>query len=291
MERKIQRTTSLKQMWIRWHKLRTALFIVILTVLLAVIIGGYIFDWAWAGFGAYTSPPHIVKTDFQREKTLWDWMQLLIIPVVLALGGLWFNLQQSRTEREIAADHQREDILEAYLDRMSSLLLDYQLRDSHPGSQIREVAHVRTLTVLRKLDPVRKAALLMFLQDSGLIFGEKAILILDGADLTKATLFKARLHGANISRANMSYVDLREAELSLATMQETNLAGADLRGANLVGADLRKADLHGANLIGADLREANLDETNLQDTKVAKDQLMKAGSHKDANGLNDSMWL
>jgi hypothetical protein len=28
------------------------------------------------------------------DKTLWNWLHLLIIPVVLAIGGYWFNRQQ-----------------------------------------------------------------------------------------------------------------------------------------------------------------------------------------------------
>lgn len=281
-------TATFKRRWNRWHKLCAVLLIIALVALVAAIVGGYAFDWAWAGFGSYISPPHDGHNDFQREKTLWDWMQLLIIPVVLALGALWFNWQQSQTEHEIAADRQQEDILEAYLDRMSALLLDYHLRNSHPGSEIRQVAHVRTLTVLRKLDPTRKATLLRFLQDAGLISGEKAILVLDGADLTKVSLRRAHLHGTNLSKADLSGADLRETDLSLVTMQGTNLTAADLRRTNLAGADLRKANLQGANLIGADLHEANLDETNLQNAKVANDQLMKAESLKGVSGFDAS---
>lgn len=271
-----------------WHKHLGALIVVALLVLLSVVIGGYIFDWTWAGLGPYISPPHDVHNDFQRAKTFWDWMQLLVIPLVLALGALWFNWQQSRTEREIAVDQQREDILEAYLDRISALMLDYKLRDSHLGSPIREVAHIRTLTVLRKLDPGRKATLLKFLQDSGLIIGESAVLALNGADLTKVSLHKAVLKGANLSNADLSDADLSKTDLSLATMQSTVLAGADLRGSNLNGADLRRADLHGANLIGADLHEANLEEANLHDAKVEDTQLMKSESLKGVSGLDES---
>jgi hypothetical protein len=71
---------------------------------------------------------------------------LLIIPVVLAAGGLWFNRQERRaqndietrrqesaqalareereSDRKIAEDRTREDTLQRYLDRMSELVLD-----------------------------------------------------------------------------------------------------------------------------------------------------------------------
>ncbi len=34
------------------------------------------------------------------NKTLWDWLQLLIIPAVLAVGGYIINLTISRSEQE-----------------------------------------------------------------------------------------------------------------------------------------------------------------------------------------------
>jgi len=38
-----------------------------------------------------------------RGKTIWDWLQLLIIPAVLAIGGYLFNFTTSRNERQAAA--------------------------------------------------------------------------------------------------------------------------------------------------------------------------------------------
>src|SRR6266480_3014090 len=33
-------------------------------------------------------------------KTLWDWLQLLVVPILLAIGGFWLNqIQKSREER------------------------------------------------------------------------------------------------------------------------------------------------------------------------------------------------
>src|SRR5215207_7084285 len=42
--------------------------------------------WKWTKFG---------------EKSGWDWMELLIIPLVLALGGLLFSLAQDTRQQEI----------------------------------------------------------------------------------------------------------------------------------------------------------------------------------------------
>lgn len=58
-------------------------------------------DWAdWTGFGEYTGTFPVEK----RGKTLWDWLDLLIAPIILALGALWFNKQQRNLELEIKTD-------------------------------------------------------------------------------------------------------------------------------------------------------------------------------------------
>ena len=107
------------------------LFLVGLLILIVLIILGYIYNWAWVGIG-------LNAPSFQHRKTLWDWLQLLIIPAVLAVGGYVFNLTVSRnerkatasrdqTERDIATDNQQEAALQAYIDKMSELLLDKNL--------------------------------------------------------------------------------------------------------------------------------------------------------------------
>src|SRR5215472_12647663 len=113
--------------WKNTSKMLDAVVILMLVVLIAlvvVIILGYTNNWSWAGL---------------RGKTLYDWLQLLIIPAVLAVGGYLFNFTTSRneqkatqlrdqTELDIAIDNQREAALQAYIDSMSELLLEKKLR-------------------------------------------------------------------------------------------------------------------------------------------------------------------
>lgn len=265
-----------------WQKIKRCLFVagiiavsILVIVMIVGIIGGYLFNWTWTGLS---------------QKTLWDWLQLLIIPAVLAVGGYLFNFAASRTEREIASDKQSEDALQAYIDKISELLLEKHLRQSQPEDEVRNIARVRTLTVLPRLDHGRKGSVLRFLYDSGLITSGKTIIDLGGvtlssdesgrrnlesgrADLSGARLNYSFLRGANLGRvdltgANLSRADLRGADLSFATLSRATLRGAtireaDLGRADLDEADLSEADLKGANLSGADLEGANLAGANL----------------------------
>src|SRR5438067_1077894 len=76
---------------------RSFIFILIMILLLIWFIClGYTQSWSkWTGFGEYTSNPHDEHIEFQREKTFWDWMQLLIIPIMLAAVAFLFNYQQT----------------------------------------------------------------------------------------------------------------------------------------------------------------------------------------------------
>ncbi len=278
---------------------------------IALLIGGYFFNWTWTGFGPYTPP----TSDFQREKTLYDWLQLAIIPAAIAFGVVWFTrLQQQRdqqladmrakvereaaekraqaereaaekrdqTERDIALDNQREVALQAYIDDMSSLLLEKNLRKSGEDDEVRKVARIRTLTVLPRLDKTRKSSVLQFLYESGLIYKGKCIIVLGGADLRGADLSFADLRKADLSGARLIGANLRDADLRDAELVGTILREADLSRAFLIGANLYYASLNEANLIEANLGGANLEDVVLFEAKVTTEQLNQAKSLKGA---------
>jgi uncharacterized protein YjbI with pentapeptide repeats len=243
--------------------------ILTLVVVLVLIRLGY--AYRATGFGQYK-----VNGEVQPFKTLWDWFDLLIVPIVLALGGYLFTRSENQRTQEIARETRQEDTLQAYFDGMSQLLTDKDrpLHRTLLGDNLSTVARARTLTVLSRLDGDRKARIVQFLFESGLIARDYRVLSLEGADL----------RGANLSEANLRMVDLSEADLRGAYLYRTNLSEAHLPRADLSNADLSNADLgrsgsfmanlSGANLYGtnlfqanlalADLREANLSEADLR---------------------------
>jgi Pentapeptide repeats (8 copies) len=220
------------------------------------------------------------------DKTLWDVLQLLIVPLALAAIGFFFSLQQDRrqeaiedqraaSEQNIEEQRAQDTALQAYLDQMSTLLLEGKLRESEEGNEERTLARARTITVLQRLNPKRKAAVLQFLVEANLVQsvgGRAPILTLRGADLQGAKLSSFNLSCASLndddqitdptSCADLSCADLSGADLSGVTMNGVILRGADLSYARLnnarIFANLSYADLVGADLSGADLSGANL---------------------------------
>jgi uncharacterized protein YjbI with pentapeptide repeats len=261
----------LRSWWKNTSKTLDAVSIISLVILLALvmmIILGYIYNWTWAGL---------------HGKTLYDWLQLLIIPAVLAVGGYFFNFATSRTEREIASDRQREDALQAYINNMSTLLVENDLREQVQLDRVRKIGRVRTLIVLPRLDGERKPSVLQFLYESGLIDKDRKIVDLDGADFSGANLMYANLSKADLSRANLSKANLSNTNLIEAELSSANMFRADLSNANLLGASLYRANLHLANLsdailMGADLTGADLFGVDLRGANYTTEQLDQAAS-------------
>ena len=107
------------------------------------------------------------------DKTLWDWLDLLIVPAVLAIGGYLFNNSQNRATQRATEQRAQDDALQAYLDHMSDMLISEKdqpsLYDEHPLDRLRAVARARTLTVLPRLAGDGKGRVVQFLRESNLI--------------------------------------------------------------------------------------------------------------------------
>jgi uncharacterized protein YggL (DUF469 family) len=189
----------------KWKVLWFALLAFMLVGFVITIIGGYAFNWAWTGFSA---------------NKLWEWLNLLILPVTLALAANLISMQQNRRglqegeaqhqhDLQIAEDNRQEEVLDAYIDQMIQLLLEKNLKASGPGSDIREVARIHTLTALRRLNTTRQRIVLQFLDEAGLIQQANPIINLSGIDLS----------GIQLSRTNLSINQTVDSEAAIISIQ------------------------------------------------------------------------
>jgi hypothetical protein len=179
--------------------LKKALKILLYSGLAAFVLWLLLFSYSadWTGFGDFIKP----NGEFVRGKTLWDWMDLFIIPASLFVGGYFLNKSERASEREIAADRIRETALQNYLDRMTELLLKEKLRTSK-NIEVRNVARTRTLSVLRGLDKERKGTVIRFLSEADLL---RVVELVD-ADLTIAGLSYVSIVGGNLAFAQLGFL-------------------------------------------------------------------------------------
>src|SRR5438128_9862123 len=141
---------------------------VALAVVGVVSVGFFVmkgYSEPWTGFGPFLDG----EGKLQLAKSLWDWLDLLIVPVFLA-GGAWF-LDNSRkvSEARVEADRQRQATLDQYLEAIADMLLKSSFTGASAVKDAKEVARTRTLAALRSLDGGRKAQLLQFLYEAGLV--------------------------------------------------------------------------------------------------------------------------
>ncbi|MBW4540688.1 MAG: pentapeptide repeat-containing protein [Myxacorys chilensis ATA2-1-KO14] len=236
--------------------------------------------WRWTGFG---------------EKKGWDFLQLLIVPLVL-LGAAWKFQQVAKDQDTQSADNRaKQETLEKYFDQMTQLLKD-KLRQAKTDSDEFILAQARTTTALRDLNTERQNLLFQFLRAADLLNHvpdaelkkekpdekERGGLLeksnLDSTNLSKTEISKIRLNKASLKNVNLSEANLSEAYLSDADLTKANLSKANLKGAilfqtnfsnaNLSGADLSKANLNRAILSGAQITERELSQAKLCDTRL-----------------------
>jgi uncharacterized protein YjbI with pentapeptide repeats len=279
-------------------------------------------------------------------KTGWEWLELLVVPLMLALITVVFTWQQNvrqneleeqrtrqaqkiegqraEAERELADQRAQDETLQAYFDRMSTLLLERDLRQSKKDSDVRRLARARTLVVLDTLGSARQNRVLRFLEETELIqarppdrppiislkyaslrdfklTGKQLLRDTDltQAGLTGADLSEAHLQGTNLSLAHLGSADLRGAYLNHAKLNGAYLYDTDLRGSDMRGADLSDAEgtfnsgarmirtrLAGADLSGADLTNADLSAADLTNVQVTEEQLREAESLEGATMPN-----
>jgi len=226
----------------------------------------------WTGLGPYDP-----TTLGPRPPTVWDWLELLVIPVFIALVAALLGWYQDTGKRRIEADRQKQQMLEDFYDRISELLLDKGLRSSPDDSELRTVARSWSLAVLQRLDPDRKGEALHFLYRSSVI-DKGPVLSLNGANLRRSSLHNAVLTGAEMRGAYFNGADMRGANLKRAILVGCDLRRVDLRHAMFEDTDLSFTFLDGADLRGTDLSKANLKGATMKSARgwgptITEDQL------------------
>lgn len=267
--------------------------------------------WRWSGLGPYPDEQSAKKEVQHRGKTLWDWLQLIGVPVILLLATTIIENNNSRLNE----DRLEDTALQTYFDKIEDLLLNKKLGQLGQFKEASAVARSRTRTVLRTVRGVRKGRVLQFLHEADLLryvdpsldpsvdsnlnpsvdlrnFDLSGAILIAGDlkddFLANTNLTKADLSGTDLSRARLTNATLESANLTaaifrFASMSAVNLSRANLSGAKLEGVDLTTgAVLTDANLSKADLTDANLTGANLTNAILAKANLTRA----DLTGAN-----
>ena len=204
-----------------------------------------------------------------QGKTLWDFLNLLVVPAMLGslalLYGTYdsvrqFDIENQREEAQFRAEENRtnEEILQSYFDDMADLILNYGLTgDDLAGKPLEEfnkaqvIGRARTLTALSGLDGMRNGVLIQFLLETNLF------------DLIKSERLEIDLRKAVLTEMDFSGASFNKSNFSEAVLVRSSFRNAFLLDVNFTGANLKQADLSGAALFRANLTDTDLTETTL----------------------------
>src|SRR5262245_44657934 len=78
--------------------------------------------------------------DVQPGKTIWDWLQLLIVPVILLVAVTSWNTAQTTRDKHRDEKGRQDTRLVAYFNQMSDLILKEQLLSAKKNQAVRSLA-------------------------------------------------------------------------------------------------------------------------------------------------------
>ncbi|MBX3085412.1 MAG: pentapeptide repeat-containing protein [Anaerolineae bacterium] len=240
-----------------------------------------------------------------QGKTVWDWLELIIVPLVLAGGGLFLQrieservsrqekLEKQREERQIAREKQQardslmDSIFQSYLDDMSSLMivnhlqtmLDIVTLNSRQKTALsgNDALHEGYVAQLRQklssqesIDSEKLAAAVAVVT----VARARTVTAFNSLDVDRRNLMTDFLRetglvtgeqGTLLVDMGLSHMDLSGTNFYKFNLAEANLINSDLSEANFFQANLIHANLHGANLSGADIGDTDLHFVDLGD--------------------------
>ncbi len=281
-----------------WRRIVLAIIILLLVSLLIWV--GYVRlvtgRWPdWTGFGT---------------KTLWDLMQLLIIPAILAVGAYWLNESARKREQAVTEQRAQETALQTYFNKMTELLIKENLLETEQylfsWDFIPETGTERLIEFLMQnyhIDWVKTAKVEKTDDDKAIrVYTEKNSLSLRLSDIearVKLEIDDGRIDNfitktiTKIENGKLNIYSTQNLEVRAVARARTLtvlrrldkdrkgaliqfLYEADLIDKNNIVIDLSQADLRGADLRGANLSEADLISTRLKGANLRGADLSEA---------------
>lgn len=255
--------------------------IVRIIILITFLIACYfLFIWAvnpdaapaWTGFGKYDE----IKNG-PRAKTLWEWLDLLLIP--FCVGILAWSFKEAEKEKASKSEDERSqnETLDSFVNIMTELITKHNLANQNSTLETRTIARTRINLAFSNLNGARKGQVLQFLFESGLIDynpkinilgGNMKNAILDGIVLSKSEIKGVYFNNATIKEANLNEAiftscDFTKADLTESLVTNTNFSYTNLTKSKLKGMDLTSVNFEGANLTKADLRGSSIRQDQL----------------------------
>jgi hypothetical protein len=250
-----------------WIKGLLSVLLFSLSIFLVIIISNWISNFKWSGF---------------QKKSFWDWLQLLIVPLMLAFGAFYLNYASETRDKQIAEEGKQQELLKDYFSKMQTLILaektlpksnnkptgspslDQNQPKLSPESQA--IARALTLAVLDELDGKRKGKVISYLADSKLIIEDPTLKSKSEINLEHANLKDIVLQGVVMPFVKINNADMTNARLDNVDLSNSDLADSDLSEATLKNVKLIEAKVYRVNFTKTNLTGVNFSNTDLNNS-------------------------
>lgn len=262
-----------------WLRGILPLLLLLLIIANVAIVSNWISNFKWSGF---------------QKKSFWDWLQLLIVPLMLALGAFYLNSAADFRDYQIAQERKQQEILTDYFSKMQGLIVETKkIKETsgytklHPKDEaarllpeFRSTAQALTLSVLEQLDGERKGKVITYLAESQLITANND---------NQSSRPEIKLDGANLQKLELkdqvfSYINIAGADMTSTELSDILISDSDLSRVNLTEAVLQYVTFKNSNLSGVNLDGASLTNTNIS---LEKNNKYQDACYSNKNGLSD----
>jgi uncharacterized protein YjbI with pentapeptide repeats len=269
-----------------WLGLVLSSLLFLLIIANVAIVSNWISNFKWSGF---------------QKKSFWDWLQLLIVPLMLALGAFYLNSAADFRDYQIAQERKQQEILTDYFSKMQGLIIETKKIKETSGSkesnsdekllpEFRPTAKALTLSVLEQLDGKRKGKVIIYLAESQLITitadNDNNVTADNDNNVTvdnnkpspqpEINLSGANLKGMVLNDVDQVMVDKKllgvvidKADITNSTIKnvrlfvDSKLPESDFSQANLTDVSFTNAYMQGAKFIKSQMTNVDLSNTNL----------------------------
>jgi uncharacterized protein YjbI with pentapeptide repeats len=265
---------------------KLVLVVVLLWLIIAVVAltSNIVSNFKWSGF---------------QKKSLWDWLQLLVVPSMLAFGAFYLNYSSEARDKKLADEQHKQEVVKDYFSKMQSLILEEKrIRISEtPSEQIKRdyysknsssskdqqklspesqsIARALTLAVLDEVNGSQKGKIIAYLAEAGLIEQPTPAIRLNSANLKEIilediNLDKVMINYANMTGANMTDVTFRNSDISYSDLSNSTLKNVNFNNPNYIEDQIKAPKTAGVtkigsvNLKGSTIIDGNFNFTNLQ---------------------------
>jgi len=277
-------------------------FLVIMIIVISVVILLLVFKTTLInGTGFFSVITNNVDV-IHEGKTLWDWLDLLLIPIALAIFAYFSSKEIKKIELMVSIERTRDISLQSYIEKVTDYLsqgslkimdtskneINNEVEDNltHNDAQqqakaieIRRLVTLLTKTTLKMLDGERKGLVIQFLYDAKLItisnIENKPIISLKGADLSTIDFSSELVRISNKLKKDFQHeefhdIDLSETNLSRANFYGVHFHNSNFNFANCVNANFQNAFIKSSSFLNAILDKADFSNSAFIDSKFVE---------------------